>query len=57
MDFRTNRSYKINDEASVSHDYGIFDNLVFVGNHPLSDSEIAMTERNIESVKKSKTVL
>lgn len=54
MDFRTNRVYKISDEAAISHDYGVFDNLVFVGNHPLSDSEIAMIERNIESVEKSK---
>lgn len=57
MDFRTNRAYKISDEAAVSHDYGIFDNLVFIGNHPLNDSEIAMIEKNLDNVEKSKTVL
>ncbi len=57
MDFRTNRTYKISDKAAVSREYGVFDNLVFTGSHPLSDSEIAMIEGNLEDVAKSKAAL
>ncbi len=56
MDFRTKRAYKISNEATTSRNYGVFDNLVFVGNHSLSDSEIAKIEMNLESVAKSKAI-
>lgn len=56
MDFRTNRAYKISNEATASRNYGVFDNLVFVGNHSLSDNEIAEIEMNLESVAKSKAI-
>ncbi len=57
MDFRTNRAYKISNEATASRNYGVFDNLVFVGDHSISDSEIAAIERNLENVARSKTAL
>ena len=57
MDFRTNKAYKISNAATASRDYGIFDNLVFVGNHPLSDSEIAAIETNLEDGARNKATL
>ncbi len=57
MDFRTNREYKISNEATASRNYGVFDNLAFVGGHSLSDREITAIERNLENVARSKTAL
>ncbi len=57
MDFRTNRAYKISNEATASRNYGVFDNLAFVGGHSLSDREITAIERNLENVARSKTAL
>lgn len=57
MDFRTSKIYKISNEAITSRDYGIFDNIVFIGDHPLSDSEIVMIDTNLDSIAKNKAVL
>lgn len=57
MDFRINKTYPISNEAAVSRDYGIFDDHVFVGGHPLSDREIAMIEANLKNAERNKSIL
>lgn len=55
MDFRKNKKGYISHKGITSRDYGLYDNLVFTYNKPLSDKQIQWITEQIQSQNRLET--